>query len=476
MRHNTRKNIIKLAVGMGLVFGLSACEWVSNIEAAWIKKNIDAVVQRAEAAVDLNIFIWLNQADIDRQIDQLAERMAQESPADLPLKGIAYVVKDNIDTNFMPTSGGTVALRGKTPPHSAPAVTKLQEAGAILIGKTNLHELAFGITSNNAVFGPVRNPTNLEYIAGGSSGGTAAAIAAGIVDIGLGTDTGGSLRIPAALSGVYGFRPTVGRYGTGNVIPLSSTRDTVGLMSGNMDIMLRFDEVLTGQGDLPIREASQLRIGVPNHYFHEDLHPDVEAALNRTMATLEKAGVTIIRADMDADIGKLSAAVGFPMVIYEVVRAMPAYLRTRGQSDFAEVKKAVLSPDVKAVLEAATGAHAVSEAAYKEAMQVYWPQLKAAYQNYFSAHQLDAMLVATTPLPAVKIGEDVTTMLNGRGVPTFQTFIRNTDPTSNVLYPALTVPVGKSGDGLPIGLELVGQPGMDRRLLSAAKLVVDLLE
>ena len=150
----------------------------------------------------------------------LASDQRRQSGTGGHLEGAFLAVKDNIDTRDLPTTGGTRALTTAAV-QNAPALQQLLDQGAIVGGKTNLHELAFGITSNNGVFGPVRNPTDPAMISGGSSGGTAAAIAAGIVPAGLGSDTGGSSRIPAALCGIVGFRPTSGRYPGGGVVPLS---------------------------------------------------------------------------------------------------------------------------------------------------------------------------------------------------------------------------------------------------------------
>ena len=452
---------------------LLACDGRDAEKQTRFKQSLKSAVERAEAVRHLNSFIWLDETAVMAQADALlAARKIWRKP---PLWGVIYVAKDNIDTDFMPTSGGTAALAGQTPPHSAPVVDALQEAGAILLGKTNMHELALGITSNNGTFGAVRNPYDSNHIAGGSSGGTAVAIAAGVVDVGLGTDTGGSMRIPAALTGIYGFRPTMGRYASGGVVPLSATRDTVGVMAKNMDILMRFDSVLSGDNSTPkVKPMRQWRIGVPHAYFHDDLHPDTRAALDNVLALLEAQGVTLIREDMD-NIGALNAAVSFPVVLYEIMRDLPAYLTARGQADFAAVRAQSASPDVKGLLEAISGQGAVPEAAYGAAIAEHRPALQAAYADYFRRHQLDAVLVMTTPAPAIKIGEDETFMLNGRAVPTFPTFIRNTDPPSNAGIAALSMPVGVSRQGLPIGAELVGLAGSDRALLHMAAMLEKIL-
>ncbi|MEO8059617.1 MAG: amidase family protein, partial [Burkholderiales bacterium] len=198
---------------------------------------VSTLLARAEQLKDLNAFIVLDRAGAiaaARKVDAM-----RSSGVALPrLAGLPIVVKDNINTRDLPTTAGTAALRDVRPKANAPTLQTLIDAGAIVLGKTNMHELAFGITSTNltSFAGPVKNPYDTSRIPGGSSGGTAAAIAARIVPSGLGTDTGGSTRVPAALCGIVGLRPSVGnggaerRYDSAGVVPISHTRDTVGPM------------------------------------------------------------------------------------------------------------------------------------------------------------------------------------------------------------------------------------------------------
>jgi len=228
---------------------------------------VRAALERAEQLKDLNAFIILNK---DAALAAAAQVDAGQKTG--ALAGLPIAVKDNINTADMPTSGGTPALQNARPTKNAPSLQKLLDAGAIVIGKTNMHELAFGITSTNlsSFAGPVKNPYDKTRIPGGSSGGTAAAIAARIVACGLGSDTGGSTRVPAALTGTVGLRPSVGnggaqrRYDDANmVVPISHTRDTVGPMGRTvMDVAL-LDSVITGT---PMAKAEPLRgkrLGIP---------------------------------------------------------------------------------------------------------------------------------------------------------------------------------------------------------------------
>jgi Asp-tRNA(Asn)/Glu-tRNA(Gln) amidotransferase A subunit family amidase len=180
--------------------------------------QVEAALQRAQEIAELNAFVTL--ADVPA------------SGAEGPLAGVPIAVKDSIHVAGFPCTGGTPALRNWRPASDAPIVTILRKAGAVVVGKTGMHELSAGITSNNPAYGAVRNPHDPRLIAGGSSGGSAVAVAAGVVPVALGADTAGSLRIPAALCGCVGFRPTPGRYPNEGVIPLSATRDTVGRSPG----------------------------------------------------------------------------------------------------------------------------------------------------------------------------------------------------------------------------------------------------
>lgn len=389
-----------------------------------------------------------------------------------PLAGVPVAVKDNLDTRDLPTTGGTPALRNSRPGRDQHAVERLRAAGTAVIGKTNLHELALGITSNNAAFGPVRNPYDPARSAGGSSGGSAVAVATGVVPIALGTDTGGSVRVPAAHCGVVGWRPTVGRWGAGRTVPISSTRDTAGLLATGVADVVLVDELVTGEradaggGDRPIR------LGVPRTGFYDDLHPDVATAAERALDRLADAGVELVEVRV-ADAHELDAECGFPIVFFEIVRELPAYLATlpgpERELTFADVLARVASPDVRGAMEfAASGS--VSEQIYRENLAVR-DRLRASYADALrpaGGPRLDALVYPTVPMPAPPVGDDDTTELNGRQVPVFFTTIRNTGPGSTAGMPSISLPTGTSGTGLPIGLSLEALPGDDLALLATA--------
>ena len=384
-------------------------------------------------------------------------------------------MKDNLDTAELPTSGGTPGLAGNRPKRNAAIVDKLLGAGAIVLGKTNLHELAYGITNNNAAHGPARNPYAPDRIPGASSGGTGVAVAARIAPGGIGTDTGGSVRIPAALCGIVGLRPTTGRWSQAGVVPISHTRDTPGPMTRSVADCALLDGVVTGG---PIEAApvqlKGVRIGVPRKHFWENLDPELEKICEGALHRLTDAGIVLVDVDMSEE-ASLDAEAGFPIALYETVTDLNSYLAEHGIGfDFATLAAKTASPDVKGILQSLTGAGAVPEAAYRKALQQR-SVLQDTYSRHFREHGIAAIFFPTTPAPAAKIGEDETFMLNGQALPTFATFIRNTGPGSVGGIPGISLPVGITAAGLPIGMELSGPAGSDQQLLSIAAAIEQLL-
>lgn len=415
-------------------------------------------IERARAIENLGAFITL--ADTADGVDG-------------PLAGVPLAVKDNLDTHDFPTSGGTPALKESCPGRDQHAVGRLRAAGAAVIGKTNLHELALGITSNNDAFGAVRNPYDSARSAGGSSAGSAVAVATGVVPIALGTDTGGSMRVPAAHCGVVGWRPTVGRWGTGRNVPISSTRDTAGILATAVSDVALTDELITGEPTAaPVRRP---RLGIPRAGFYDDLHPEVANAAKQALDRLADEGVDLVEVRVNGA-HELDAECGFPIVFHELAKDLPAYLATLPGPErwltFDDVLLQVASPDVRSALEfAASGA--VTEDAYRLAMTTR-DRLRAAYAAALrptDGTPLDALVYPTVPLPAPPLGDDETTALNGRQVPVFLTTTRNTGPGSTAGLPAISLPAGLTADGLPIGMSLEALPGHDAELLGTARRV-----
>jgi mandelamide amidase len=432
---------------------------------------VRAALERAEQLKELNAFIILNK-------DGALEAAAQVDKGERTgaLAGLPIVVKDNINTSDMPTSAGTPALQHARPTKNAPSLQKLLDAGAIVIGKTNMHELAFGITSTNLspFAGPVKNPYDRKRIPGGSSGGTAAAIAARIVTCGLGSDTGGSTRVPAALTGTVGLRPSVGnggaerRYDDANlVVPISHTRDTVGPMGRTVADVALLDSVITGT---PMAQAEPLRgkrLGIPAAFW-SGLDRDLEAVAKAARAKLVEAGVVLVDADMTG-LFEQNSKVSFPVALHEPIADIPAYLGASGIEGItlADIAGKIASPDVQGAFGAIT-ADAFG-AAYPDAIAVQRPALQKMYEAYFRDNNLDAILFPTTIAPAPLIdaqkGSSEISINGDKPVPTFDTLIRNSDPGSNAGLPGLSLFAGMTPGGLPVGLEIDGPLGSDAKLL-----------
>lgn len=420
-------------------------------------------IARTQAAAALNCYVSFDPEGLRQQAIVADKRRAAGER--LPLLGVPIALKDNIDAVGFPCGNGTGALHGRHPTADALLVQRLRAAGALIAGKVGLHELAFGITTNNAVTGAVHNPWDATRIPGGSSGGCGAAVAARLVPAAVGTDTGGSVRVPAALCGVSGLRPTVGRVPGDGIAPISTTRDTAGPLARSVADLALLDRVLTGDTTpLPTTSLRGLRLGLPQAYFWEDLEPGVRTQADAAISMLREAGATIVPMELP-NVGQLDGEVSFVVALYEFVRDMTAYLHDKGRGiTFAELIAGIGSADVRAIAGPLVGDGAVPEAAYRQALASRG-RLQALYADAFERHAIAALVFPTTPSTAARIGEDETFMHNGRACPTFATFIRNADPGSNAGLPGLSLPIGLS-QGLPVGLALEGPAGSDHRLLA----------
>jgi Asp-tRNA(Asn)/Glu-tRNA(Gln) amidotransferase A subunit family amidase len=403
-----------------------------------------------------------------------------------PLHGIPLGIKDALLTAGTRTTGGTAALKDFVPTADATAVRLLKEAGALVLGKTNLHECGFGITSNNPHFGPVRNPYDPLRIPGGSSGGSAAAVAARLCSAAIGTDTGGSVRIPAALCGVVGLKPTLGRASRGRMLGLSWSYDVLGPITRTVaDAATLLSVVASGPDPLdPYATADPsgatlpatiddagvslrgVRIGIPDGYFAQDNTPDVDRVLADSHRLLEEAGAVLVPVSV-RDVEQATHT-GFLTVIPEDVVLTEEALRMAGVDGGLAANLHSFGADVRAALGGQVGPEAqpVPAFTYAEAMSRTVPAIRRGFAEALDG--VDVLLTATTPATAVPIAEDVQMQHNGRTADTFETFIRYTFCISVAGLPAISVPGGVGSTGLPVGLQFVGAPWSEARLVQLA--------
>ncbi len=435
----------------------------------------DILIERIEAHPEINAFIHLDVEDA-RAAAEKADELRAAGDIQGPLHGLPIVLKDSINTVDMPTTAGTPALEGYQPAANAPVVQALLNAGAIVLGKTNLHELSAGFTTNNAFTGSTSNPYDFERIPGGSSGGNGAALAARFTPLAIGEDTGGSVRVPAALTGTMGFRPSTGRYSRTGVVPLSSTLDTLGPMGRDVRDLALADAVITGEpmGLEPIA-IPDLRIGVPRAFFRENLDHSVEWAFARVLRRLERAGATLVPADIP-QAGEPSLQAFQAISFFEAPRELGAYLAEQGTGvTLEDLVGMIASPDVAGLFElAASGV--VTEEQYMQVMNEALPGLRGLYSEYLDANDLDVVIYPTTILPAAHIGDDETVTINGQPVPTFEAYLRNTHYTPVIGAPTLTLPMGQTREQLPVGgMDIAGRPGDDRRVLAVGHAISQIL-
>lgn len=424
-------------------------------------------VECAAEWTDVNAIIS-HDPDAVLQAAAAADRQRDNGDATGALHGIPVLIKDNIAVAGYPSTLATNALRDYRPRRNAAVVDRILVAGGIVFGKANMHELALGVTGAESAFGPVRNPYDLRRIAGGSSSGTAAAVAAGIVPAGLGTDTGGSIRIPAALCGVCGFRPTPGRYSMEGIVPVSPTRDAVGPIARRVGDLALLDRVLLGQAvDDPLPETlAGLRIGIPRDFFYATLTDEVEAIITQVLEAMAAAGVELIDADVP-NVEALNRAIAVPVIVHELHEHMPAFLAEQVPGlSFADVVSMVEAPDVLQLLQIDAARGRQFSAAYGEAMRTARPALQASYRRYFADNRLDSLLIPATSLPAYPLDQDPTVEIRGEALSVMAALARNMGPATTAGHPSLTIPAGLTEAGLPVGLLLEAPAGGDRKLLS----------
>ena len=431
----------------------------------------------------LNAFITVNHEALAQA--EKADATIQQDLISKPLAGIPVAIKDNLCTEGLRTTCASKILGDYQPPYTATAVRKLLEAGAIILGKTNLDEFAMGSSNENSAYGPVRNPHNEAYVPGGTSGGSAAAVAAGLAPVALGSDTGGSIRQPASFCGVIGMKPTYGRVSRYGLVAHASSLDQIGPLANSAEDAARVLNVIAGRDrydatsanvDVPDYlnslggDVKGLRIGVPPECFGEGLHAEVKAKVEAALAQLKAQGAELVEVSLPHT--KYAVAVYYLISTAEAssnlsrydgvrygVRAEDArtlsemYRKTREQGFGPEVKRRIM-----------LGTFALSSGyydAYYEKAQRVRTMLVQDFERAFE--KCDVILTPTAPTPPFKIGEKSDDPLAMYLGDIYTVTINLTG------LPAISVPCGKSSENLPIGVQFIGKPFDESRLLQVAQ-------
>jgi mandelamide amidase len=432
---------------------------------------------RCEAGAHLNAFSAQDAAALLAAARAADAARKQGLPIG-PLHGLPIAVKDNIDAVPYPTTAGTEGLRHLPAPRHATVVDRLLRAGALVAGKTTMHELAMGWTGQNAAFGDTRNPHDPGRIAGGSSGGSACAVAANLVPGAIGTDTNGSIRVPSAFCGIVGLRPSHGRYPMDGVVPLAPSLDTAGPMARRVADVALLDALMAGLPVEPLGppDAHTLRLGVCRGWFWERLDDEVAQAADQALERLRRHGVACIAIDLPQLSDLLDDAA--PAIIgHEAGRALAAFLRARADAPaLAQVLAAVASD----LAPAAAGlAGADPDAPRYRAAAARRERLRSLWAGCFARHRLDALVhpaarVTAPPLQYTRISPAPGVLTRWGWMQAREAFAQNVTPASLAGAPSIVLPV-RGGQALPVGLQLDGVPGGDRRLLSVAAAVESLL-
>lgn len=432
---------------------------VSPVEAT------QAVLDRvAKLDTQLNSFITVLQEASLAQA-RAAEQDIQAGRYRGPLHGIPIAVKDLYYTKGVRTTGASKVLSDFVPSYDATVVARLQDAGVILLGKLNMHEFARGATNTASLIGPCHNPWDVSRVPGGSSGGSGAALAGGLCFGSLGSDTGGSIRIPAAFCGIVGLKPTYGRVSRYGVLPLSWSLDHAGPMTRTVldaALMLR---VIAGHdrhdpttrtapvpdyASLLQGDVKGLRLGIPHEFFFEQLDPEVDGAVRNAIRTLESLGARM--EEVSLPLSKYAAAVGRIISLTEAGTIHERSLRTRA-ADY--------TPDVRAGFQLGQlilGKH------YMKAQRVRTlirQEMAAALQR------VDVLLAPAVSIPAPKIGERTVT-IGQETLEVIWALSRLSRPANLTGFPAISVPCGFTQGGLPIGLQIIGRPFAEATVLHIA--------
>ena len=431
---------------------------------------------------ELNVYLALSPERAYAKADQIDAAIAA-GDALPPLAGVPVAVKDVLSTHGIPTTCGSRILEGYRPPYDATAVTLMERAGAIILGKTNCDEFAMGSSNENSAYGPVRNPVATDYVPGGSSGGSAAAVAANLAVVSLGTDTGGSIRQPGSFCGVPALNPSYGRVSRYGLIAYASSLDRIGPFAHTVRDAASVMSVIAGRdprdstsSPVPVpdylarldRPVHGMRIGIPDDYFGEGIDPEVRQKIEAGIGLLEKLGckrVSIRMPNTDYAIAAYyiiaTAEASSNLARYDGVRYGPRvpgstliemYQKTRGRGFGPEVKRRIV-----------LGTYVLS-AGYYDAYYLKGQKIRALIARDFreAFENADVIVTPTSPVPPFRLGE--------RTVSPLQMYLADIYTVTGSLagVPGISIPSGKTSKGLPVGLQIYAPAFGEDRVLQLA--------
>ena len=443
----------------------------------------EAILSRIdEVEGDVKAYLTLTRNEAIAQAKAVDEKIARGEKISF-LEGIPGAIKDNICTKGVKTTCASKILQNFVPPYSATVVNKLNAENAVILGKTNLDEFAMGGSTENSAYFPTRNPWNTECVPGGSSGGSAAAVAAGTAVWAIGSDTGGSIRQPASFCGVVGMKPTYGRVSRYGLVAYASSLDQIGPITKDVTDCAHILNIIAGHDDMDstcvneavpdytkalVEDVKGLKLGIPKEYFVDGMDPDVEKAIRDSIKKLEELGAEVVEISLPNTAHAIStyyliapaeAATNlerYDGVSYgeraDGVDIVDMMTNTRSQYFGEEVKRRIM-----------IGNYALSagyyDAYYLKALKVR-RLVKEDYDKAFE--KVDVIVCPTAPSPAYKIGEKIDNPL--------EMYLQDvcTVPLNLAGLPGISVPCGFSSKGLPIGMQLIGKPLDEATLIRTA--------
>jgi len=424
---------------------------------------VEAALARIDrASSKLNAFLTVLADQARKQAKKAEAEMRRHAPRG-PLRGIPISLKDNFATRGIRTTAGSRILADWVPDADSAAAASLARAGAILLGKTNMHEFAYGITGENPHYGASRNPWAPDLISGGSSGGSAVAVATGMGFGSVGTDTGGSIRVPAALCGIVGLKPTFGLISAAGVVPLGVSFDHVGPLARTVADACILLEALAGEyprgakrpdhRKLKAARPRRFRVGVPKHFYFERLDADVRRLVEAAAQKFESLGARLI----EVPLPRLGDAVERATSL--IVAEASAYHESQG---YFPARAAEYGDDVRGHLEYGHKVLAVDYLRGLDARREVIGDFDAAFEK------VDVILAPASPIPAQPVGEKQIRVEGQRETATRAELLRLTRPANISGAPAISIPCGFTRAGLPVGMQLMGPKWSEARLLGIA--------